>query len=490
MTSLIEEQVSSPFNVVHNISLKYNRTTGKIEGIPEHVSEAIAKSGINEEAIMENPLVIKDLLLEIPLRPVLEISAPTSFSHNVRITYNKETGKFEGIPEEVRKAITDAGLTEEQVMQNPELARDILYKLSLSDVLKSTPVEISNPTNARHLFAIRFNKETGKFEGIPEVILKLLTEKGLTVEQCVQNPSLASFLYDLDLKESDIFGEQPQPPLDISGPIDACHLFAITMNKETGKLEGIPETVRKALENAGLTEEQVLQDPSLATEILTKLNFNDVVSHERVKNISEPTNFAHRLSITINPHTGKFEGIPDAILKFITERGLTVEQIASDINLATYILEQIEKEGLLKEVPNVIDVSKPTWAVHNFAITVNKETGKFEGIPDEVRKALEDEGLTEESVLNDPTRAAEILSRFSVDDFKPKLNISSPISSSHNISIKFNSETGKFEGIPDEVRKAVLDAGLTEQQVLENPELAIDILYKISLADVLKGVSV
>jgi hypothetical protein len=45
----------------------------------------------------------------------------------------------------------------------------------------------------------------------------------------------------------------------------------------------------------------------LVTDILSKLNFNDVFNHEKVKNISSPTNVAHRLSITINPVTGKFE---------------------------------------------------------------------------------------------------------------------------------------------------------------------------------------
>jgi hypothetical protein len=43
------------------------------------------------------------------------------------------------------------------------------------------------------------------------------------------------------------------------------------------------------------------------------------------------------------------KGVPQSILKFITERGLTIEQIAADTNLATYVLEQIEKEGLLKD---------------------------------------------------------------------------------------------------------------------------------------------
>jgi len=153
---------------------------------------------------------------------------------------------------------------------------------------------------------------------------------------------------------------------------------------------------------------------------LSKLTFNDVIDKDAIKNISSPTNVAHKLSITFNKHTGKFEGVPDNVLKFITERGLTVEQIVSDVKLADYILEQIEKAGLLNEVPNIIDVSNPIQSFHNFSITMNKETGKLEGIPEVIREAFAKAGLTEEQVMKDPSLAAGILEKFSLDDFTSK----------------------------------------------------------------------
>jgi len=83
-------------------------------------------------------------------------------------------------------------------------------------------------------------------------------------------------------------------------------------------------------------------------------------------------------------------------------------------------LEQIEKAGLLNEVPNIIDVSNPIQSFHNFSITMNKETGKLEGIPEVIREAFAKAGLTEEQVMKDPSLAAGILEKFSLDDFTSK----------------------------------------------------------------------
>jgi len=191
------------------------------------------------------------------------------------------------------------------------------------------------------------------------------------------------------------------------------------MNKETGQLEGVPEVVKKAVQEAGLTEEQVLANPDLAKEILYKLDLDEVANAETVKHISTPTASAHRLSITINPNTGKFEGIPEPILKWIVERGLTPEQIAKDSKLAEYVLEQVSKlniENILQESPRILDISKPVSSKLNFSIRINAETGKVEGIPDAIREALTKAGLTEEEVLKNPELAYDVLAKYDPAD--------------------------------------------------------------------------
>lgn len=90
---------------------------------------------------------------------------------------------MQGIPAEVRDAILSAGLKEDDVMQNPELARDILYKLSLRDVLKygvESP-EISKPSQVTHLVSVTFNKDTGKFEVCSRFVFVLHTRVSRTI---------------------------------------------------------------------------------------------------------------------------------------------------------------------------------------------------------------------------------------------------------------------------------------------------------------------
>lgn len=73
----------------------------------------------------------------------------------------------QGIPPAVRKALEDAGLTDEQVFANPDCAKDVLYKLDLHEILSGLNADdsyISPPINPRHNLHITFNPETGKFE--------------------------------------------------------------------------------------------------------------------------------------------------------------------------------------------------------------------------------------------------------------------------------------------------------------------------------------
>lgn len=50
--------------------------------------------------------------------------------HSTSITH-----RTQGIPESVRQAILNAGFTEEQVMADPTLVKDLLYTLDLEEVI-------------------------------------------------------------------------------------------------------------------------------------------------------------------------------------------------------------------------------------------------------------------------------------------------------------------------------------------------------------------
>jgi len=273
--------------------------------------------------------------------------------------------------------------------------------------------------------------------------------------------------------------------IEVGPPTNCVHTFSITVNKDTGKLEGVPTTVKDAIISSGLTEEEVLQNPQKALDILYKLNYFDVFSKESVKSISAPTNSNHMLSITFNKSTGKFEGIPEGILKIIESKGLTVEQIVANPSIAQDLLYTIDLSEALKDVQPILDVSSPTDTCHPFSIKMNKETGKLEGVPDAVVKALQEAGLTEEQVLAKPELAVDVLYKLNYwDVVRSNISVGAPTKITHNVAIRFNKDTGKFEGIPDEVRAAIQKAGLTEEEIMKEPSKVKDILYQIKLSDV------
>eukprot|EP01126_Amoeba_proteus_P065910 TRINITY_DN944_c0_g1_i9.p1 TRINITY_DN944_c0_g1~~TRINITY_DN944_c0_g1_i9.p1 ORF type:complete len:147 (-),score=11.83 TRINITY_DN944_c0_g1_i9:68-508(-) len=109
-----------------------------------------------------------------------ESTGKVTLVHRISITFNKQTGKFEGIPQKVRDTILAAGFTEEQVMDDPSLVKDLLYTLDLEEVLSSS-LNISLPSNVEHLVSIKINPETGKLEVNIFLIWYLTVRRGFQI---------------------------------------------------------------------------------------------------------------------------------------------------------------------------------------------------------------------------------------------------------------------------------------------------------------------
>eukprot|EP01126_Amoeba_proteus_P065905 TRINITY_DN944_c0_g1_i12.p1 TRINITY_DN944_c0_g1~~TRINITY_DN944_c0_g1_i12.p1 ORF type:complete len:303 (-),score=67.16 TRINITY_DN944_c0_g1_i12:101-1009(-) len=278
-----------------------------------------------------------------------ESTGKVTLVHRISITFNKQTGKFEGIPQKVRDTILAAGFTEEQVMDDPSLVKDLLYTLDLEEVLSSS-LNISLPSNVEHLVSIKINPETGKLEGVPDIVKNALAKAGLTEEQVLANPSLAKdILYKIPLEF--VLREGKADP-NISLPIRSTHHVSITFNQQTGKFEGVPEKVRKALTDAGLTEEQVLNNPTLAQDVLYQLNIADVLAGINAPDphISKPSNVSHNICITYDPEAKRFVGIPEKVRQAILDSGLTEEQVMDNPAVAKDILYELNLEDVLKGV--------------------------------------------------------------------------------------------------------------------------------------------
>lgn len=143
--------------------------------------------------------------------PGTHISAPTSIVHHVHVRFDSSTGKFEGIPDAMREAIRKAGFTEEQIGEKPELAKNVLYELRLDEVLRDAAIYISEPTHPTHNASITFNKATGEYEGIPQEVLDAFEKEGLTKEQFIADPSKGKdILYRMNLADV-FFKPNPMP---------------------------------------------------------------------------------------------------------------------------------------------------------------------------------------------------------------------------------------------------------------------------------------
>jgi len=174
------------------------------------------------------------------------ISRPTALSHNLQIVYNPDTGLYEGVPDKIRQALHDSGVTVEQVMRNPSL---IPAGLSVDvDLVISPPgtMRISPPVNGKHHLSISFNQKTGKFEGIPDRVLGELEKAGLSTENLAEIMSgkdeasynkLCDLLYKLDAEE--VFKDSIVH--DVSTPTSATHHVSVKFNEKTGQFEGVPQ---------------------------------------------------------------------------------------------------------------------------------------------------------------------------------------------------------------------------------------------------------
>jgi len=403
-------QISLPFNFRTDYSITFNPVTCRFEGVPEPIQSALEKSGLSYEEVIKDPLRAKDILYSFNYDEFrnLSISSPFSGSHNIHISI--KDGKIQGIPVQLRTAINASGYTDEQIIKNPILIRDLLYSYEMEEVLShhvSGPV-ISAPESVSHDFSINYDPETGRVTGVPEEIMDAIQNAGYTIEQVVKDPLLVkNLLYNFDYDSL-----KPNAP-KISGPVNVTHDFSLHFNEATGEVKGVPQEILDAIKNAGHTIEEVVKSPHLIKEILYNFDYNSL-KPDALK-ISAPLQATHDFHIEFD-NNGNPVGVPPAILSAISKSGYTMDQIKENPLLIKDILYSLDysqvKESALPQI------SKPTEVKHDFSIKYDPSTGKVEGIPEVIRKACIEKGLTEKQVLNNPELVSELLYTFDYNSLK------------------------------------------------------------------------
>jgi hypothetical protein len=399
----------------------------------------------------------------------VEISAPFNLSKDFSIKFDPSSG-FYGVPDEVRKAVINAGFTEEQVKKDPSLIKNVLYSLDYNEVKNNT---ISSPTNATHNIHIYINNKTNKIEGIPDVVREAITKKGYSDEDLIKNPQLIQdLLYSFDMDEV-MKKHQPQP--HISNPVSVTHDFSISYNPTTGEVTGVPQPILDAIKNAGYTMKQVLADPMLVKNLLYNFDYDSLKPN--APQISTPTNFSHDFSIKINPQTGEVMGAPQEILDAIKNAGYTMDQVLKKPELVKNLIYSFDYDSLK---PDAVKISTPQNVTHDFSINFNPETGEVKGVPQEILDAIKNAGYTIDQVIKNPELVKDLVYSFDYNSLKPNApKISAPIQTTHDFQIRINPQTGELTGVPQQVVDAIKKAGYTTEQVMNNPMLAKDILYSL-----------
>jgi len=153
---------------------------------------------------MADPSIVQDLLYSFNLEEVLKdhlpkISKPFGVSHDFSITYDSKTGEVKGVPEEVERAIKNAGHTLQEVIIKPHIIKDLLYNMDYDYIKESTKPQVSKPENVRHDFHLTVDPLNGNVIGIPEPIRKACIEKGISEEEVLKNPNIISdILYNFN----------------------------------------------------------------------------------------------------------------------------------------------------------------------------------------------------------------------------------------------------------------------------------------------------
>jgi stalled ribosome rescue protein Dom34 len=266
-----DPEISRPLNLSKPFSIKYDPVRKRFEGVPDEIRQKIYDAGYTDEAVLNNPDLVKDILDNLDINEVSNntISHPVGFSHNVHVTIN-ELG-IQGLPAAIRQAITKRGITDQQIMADPSIVQDLLYSFNLEEVLKDHLPKISKPFGVTHDFSISFDSKTGDVTGVPEEVERAIKNAGHTLQEVIKKPHIIKdLLYNMDyeyVKET----AKPQ----VSKPENVRHDFHLEKDS-TGKIIGIPEPIRKACIEKGISEEEVLKNPNIIADILYNFNYNDI----------------------------------------------------------------------------------------------------------------------------------------------------------------------------------------------------------------------
>eukprot|EP00761_Pharyngomonas_kirbyi_P008374 gb/GECH01008385.1/.p1 GENE.gb/GECH01008385.1/~~gb/GECH01008385.1/.p1 ORF type:complete len:457 (+),score=90.21 gb/GECH01008385.1/:1-1371(+) len=116
---------STPVSFQKGVNVSVNQTSGMLEGVPETWKGHVGPHANYSSTEDVNPMLVPkaDNSSSEPPSDEMEglaISQPQQFKRDVHVTFNPETGEFEGLPQEWNALLKTLNPTEQEKQENPD----------------------------------------------------------------------------------------------------------------------------------------------------------------------------------------------------------------------------------------------------------------------------------------------------------------------------------------------------------------------------------
>jgi hypothetical protein len=130
MSGSIGSEVSSPEGFKKGLKIEVDVETGQLKGVPKEWEGIVGGTGtqyIDTSDLDENLKKGFDSIIAKKVEKIegMIISRPQGFKHEVHVTVDTETG-FSGLPPDWEVMLKKSGLSKDDVLKNPELARTVV----------------------------------------------------------------------------------------------------------------------------------------------------------------------------------------------------------------------------------------------------------------------------------------------------------------------------------------------------------------------------
>ena len=130
-----ELEITGPISCTHVINITKDSETGNFENVPKSMINQLGKEKIKNTVSEQN--IPKSMLPSKQIKTnSFVISDPKSMSHEIHVSFDKETG-FSGLPDWMQKKISQSGMSKQQIIDHPDAVVNVLNFMSKHKIVEN-----------------------------------------------------------------------------------------------------------------------------------------------------------------------------------------------------------------------------------------------------------------------------------------------------------------------------------------------------------------